>query len=132
MHYLSLLQMPENGKMASIGEAMIEKDYAFPVDESVSIEFGRAFDSEMASIVLHLFADKRLQRTNLLRTVPIVSIYQFLTPSYIAKLIFVTISVSEIRFEMLETGIYPSMQNIKKMKKKGFDFHLYEQSIITQ
>lgn len=32
---------------------------------------------------------------------------------------------------MLETGIYPPMQIINKMKKKGFDYYLYDQSIIS-
>lgn len=34
------------------------------------------------------------------------------------------------RFERLETGRYPSMQEIKRMLDEGFDFLEYEDSII--
>lgn len=122
-------QMPKNGEEALLASSMIEAKHAYVVDVSVSIKYGVNWNWT-ASYISRTFADKRSQATHLLRIVSIVSLSR--NPNAVSFSCPISMILIFCRFDMLERGMYPSMQSIKKWKKKGFDFYKYEQSVAHQ
>lgn len=126
---MKMRQMPKNGEEDLLASSMIEAKHAYAVNDSVSITYG-IDRNRMASDISRSFAGKRCQATHLLRIVSNVSL------NYYSKAVSFScsspITLIFRRFYMLEWGMYPSMQNIKKWKKKGFDFHEYDHSIAHQ